>query len=88
MLFELTVLHGIKIKSRNRGLTTMLQRLIQHEHLPSDPIKWVEVIKAIANPAAHDMTENAEDFISAFNAFVSFTSWYVEASRHNYSEEE
>jgi len=88
MLFELTVLHDIKIKSRNRGLTTMLQRLIQHDHLPSDPIKWVEVIKAIANPAAHDMTENAEDFISAFNAFVSFTSWYVEASRHNYSEEE
>ena len=88
MLYELTTLHGIKIKSRNRGLTTMLQRLVQQELLPSDPIKWVEIIKAIANPAAHDMTENADDFISAFNAFVSFTSWFVEASRSNLKEEE
>ena len=88
MLYELTILHGIKIKSKNRGLTTMLQRLVQQDLLPANPIKWVEVIKAIANPAAHDMTENADDFISAFNAFVSFTSWYVEASRSNPMEEE
>lgn len=88
MLHELTTLHGIRIKSKNRGLTTMLQRLVQHDHLPADAIKWIEIIKAIANPAAHDMTENADDFISAFNAFVSFTSWYVEASRSDQVEEE
>ena len=63
----------------------MLQRLTQQEKLPSAPIKWVEIIRAIANPAAHDMVEDMDDFISAFKAFVSFTSWYVD---HSVSEEE
>ena len=63
----------------------MLQRLNQHEALPSNAIKWVEVIKAIANPAAHDMVEDMDDFVSAFKAFVSLTNWYVD---HLSSEEE
>ena len=85
MLYKLTEDIGIKIKSQNRGITTMLQRLNQHEPLPSNAIKWVEVIKAIANPAAHDMVEDMDDFVSAFKAFVSLTNWYVD---HLSSEEE
>ena len=85
MLYKLTEDIGIKIKSQNRGITTMLQRLNQHEALPSNAIKWVEVIKAIANPAAHDMVEDMDDFVSAFKAFVSLTNWYVD---HLSSEDE
>lgn len=85
MLYNLVLQNGIKIKSSKRGISTMLQRLTQQEKLPSAPIKWVEIIRVIANPAAHDMVEDMDDFISAFKAFVSFTSWYVD---HTASEEE
>ena len=85
MLYNLVLQNGIKIKSSKRGISTMLQRLTQQEKLPSAPIKWIEIIRAIANPAAHDMVEDMDDFISAFKAFVSFTSWYVD---HTASEEE
>ena len=78
MLYNLLLQNGITIKPEKRGILTMLQRLKQKEILPIEPIKWVDIIRVIANPAAHDMVEDMDDFISAFKAFVSFTSWYVD----------
>lgn len=79
MLYVMISRYNIKIKPQNRGIQTMQQRLQHHDVLTVEAIKYIEVIKAIANPAAHDMSADADDFIAAFTAFVSFTTWFVDA---------
>jgi hypothetical protein len=77
MLYNLTLINGIKIKPQNRGITTMMNMLTRIDYLEVDVIKWLGIIKAIANPAAHDFEENIDDYLTAFRTFVSLTGWYV-----------
>lgn len=84
ILYELIKQHSLTLKEKNRTISPMMQRLEHIDAIPSQVIKWLEVIKAIANPSAHNFKEDINDFLLAFRAFVSFTIWYLESS----SEEE
>ena len=79
MLFQFIADKNIKIKPQNRGIKTMMDRLRNEGVLTPEVNKWLELIKTVANPAAHDMKEDVDDFLTAFRAFVSFTSWFVES---------
>ena len=80
MLFQFIKEKKIKIKPQNRGIKTMMDRLRNEGVLTPEVNKWLELIKTVANPAAHDMKEDVDDFLTAFRAFVSFTSWFVEST--------
>ena len=79
MLFQFIADKNIKIKPQNRGIKTMMDRLRNEGVLTPEVNKWLELIKTVANPAAHDMKEDVDDFLTAFRAFVSFTTWFVES---------
>ncbi len=79
MLFQFIAEKNIKIKPQNRGIKTMMDRLRNEGVLTPEVNKWLELIKTVANPAAHDMKEDVDDFLTAFRAFVSFTTWFVES---------
>lgn len=79
MLFQFITEKNIKIKPQNRGIKTMMDRLRNEGVLTPEVNKWLELIKTVANPAAHDMKEDVDDFLTAFRAFVSFTEWFVES---------
>ena len=87
MLFNLTIANGIKVKAQNRGIQTMKNVLNRDDVLNPDVIKWLDLIKAIANPAAHDFKEDINDYLTAFRAFVSITAWYVDITSPNCEEE-
>ena len=87
MLFNLTIANGIKVKAQNRGIQTMKNVLNRDDVLNPDVIKWLDIIKAIANPAAHDFKEDINDYLTAFRAFVSITAWYVDITSPNREEE-
>ena len=87
MLFNLTIANGIKVKAQNRGIQTMKNVLNRDDVLNPDVIKWLDIIKAIANPAAHDFKEDINDYLTAFRAFVSITAWYVDITAPNREEE-
>jgi hypothetical protein len=80
ILYELIKQHSLALKEKNRTISPMMQRLEHIDAIPSQVIKWLEVIKAIANPSAHNFKEDINDFLLAFRAFVSFTIWYLESS--------
>ena len=79
MLLTFIADKNIKIKPQNRGIKTMMDRLRNEGVLTPEVNKWLELIKTVANPAAHDMKEDVDDFLTAFRAFVSFTTWFVES---------
>ena len=86
MLIQFIEEKNIKIKHQNRGIKTMMDRLRNEGVLTPEVNKWLELIRTVANPAAHDMKEDVDDFLTAFRAFVSFTEWFVE-SRATIEEE-
>ena len=87
MLYNLTLANGIKVKAQNRGIQTMKNVLNRDDVLNPDVIKWLDIIKAIANPAAHDFKEDINDYLTAFRAFVSVTGWYVDKTAPKIEEE-
>ena len=74
-------------KSLTQDQQTMKNVLNRDDVLNPDVIKWLDIIKAIANPAAHDFKEDINDYLTAFRAFVSITAWYVDITAPNREEE-